>query len=122
MSVSKKQLREARGTALRRRVWYKALDNVERGIVNLTISIVESVKSPGLRGEIYKILFKLRRALRSAFSTHMEEYGARKLVDIIRVALSFGNEEARNWGTDQFARLLAVNNYNNPAGWKQAQP
>jgi len=120
MSISRDQLREARCTALRRRVWYKALDHIERGIVNLTISIVESVKSPMLMGEICKILFKLRRALKGAFSTHLDEYGAKKLMDIIRVALSFGNEEARSWGTVHFARLLAVNNYNNPVGWKQA--
>ncbi|MFH2112171.1 MAG: hypothetical protein ABIJ47_13035 [Candidatus Bathyarchaeota archaeon] len=120
MFVSEEQLREVRGTALRRRVWYKVLDGIERGIVNLTISVVGGVKSPTLMREISKILVKLRDALESAFTRHLEEYGSRKLVEIIKVALSFGNEEALRWGTDSFARLLAVNNYNNPAGWKQA--
>jgi len=117
--VSKEQLREVRSTALRRRVWYKALDGIERGIINLTISVVEGVKSPTLMREISKILVKLREALESAFTRHLN-YGSKKLVDIIKIALSFGNEEALKWGTDSFARLLTVNNYNNPVGWKQA--
>lgn len=120
MFVSTEQLREVRGAALRRRVWYKALDGIERGIMNLTISVVGGVKSPTLMREISKILVKLREALESAFTRHLEEYGSRKLVDIIKIALSFGNEDALRWGTDSFARLLTVNNYNNPAGWKQA--
>lgn len=118
--MSKEQLREVRSTALRRRVWYKALDGIERGIINLTISVVEGVKSPTLMREISKILVKLQEAFKGAFTRHMEEYGSRKLVDIIKIALSFGNEEALRWGIDSFARLLTVNNYNNPVGWKQA--
>ena len=119
MNASKEQLREVRGTALRRRIWYKALDCVDRGIINLTISVVEHVKSPTLIRSISEILAKLRGALESAFTRHLK-YGSRKLVDIMEVALSFGNEDALKWGTDAFARLLAVNDYNNPAGWGQA--
>lgn len=118
--MSKELLREARGTALRRRVWYKALDGIERGIINLTINVVDSVKSPTLLRELSKILAKLREAFKSAFTRHLEGYGYRKLVDYIKVALSFGNEGALGWRTDSYAMLLAVNDYNNPVGWRQA--
>jgi hypothetical protein len=118
--LSKELLREVRGIALRKRVWYKALDEIERGIVNLTISIVERVKSRLLMQEISKILDKLREAFKSAFTRHVEDYGFKKLMDVINVAVSFGNQEALKWGSKSFARLLAVNNYNNPVGWKQA--
>jgi hypothetical protein len=118
--LSKELLREVRGIALRKRVWYKALDEIERGIVNLTISIVERVKSRLLMQEISKILDKLREAFKSAFTRHVEDYGFKKLMDVINVAVSFGNQEALKWGSESFAKLLAVNNYNNPVGWKQA--
>ena len=118
MFVSKEQLREVRSTALRKRVWYKALDGIERGIINLTISVVGGVKSPTLMREISKILVKLREAFKSAFTRHLN-YGSRKLVDILKIALGFGNQAALGWETDSFAMLLTVNNYNNPVGWKQ---
>jgi hypothetical protein len=112
-------LREARGTALRRRVWYRVLDGIERGIVNLTISVVEGVRSPTLFRELSKILVKLREALKNAFTRHLEEYGYRKALGIIKIALSFGNEEALRWEVASIAKLLAVNNYNDPVGWMQ---
>ena len=120
LMLSKEFLREVRGIALRKRVWYRALDEIERGIVNLTISVVESVKSPTLVREISKILAKLREAFKSAFIKHVENYGFKKLMDVINVAVSLGNVEALKWGSESFARLLAVNNYNNPVGWRQA--
>jgi len=120
LMLSKELLREVRGIALRKRVWYKALDEIERGIVNLTISVVESVKSLTLVRELVKILAKLREAFKSAFVKHVEDYGFRKLMDVINVAVGFGNVEALKWGSESFARLLALNNFNNPVGWRQA--
>lgn len=120
LMLSKELLREVRGIALRKRVWYKALDGIERGIVNLTISVVESVKSPTLVRELSKILAKLREAFKSAFIKHVEDYGFKKLMDVINVAVGFGNVEALKWESESFAKLLAVNNYNNPVGWRQA--
>jgi len=119
MVVSREQLREVRGAALRRRVWYKVLDDLERGIVNLTICVVESVRSPTLMREISRILVKLRGALETAFERHLG-YGFSRVAGIVEVAVGFGNEGARGWGTDAFAWLLAVNEYYNPVGWRRA--
>ena len=58
--VSRDYLKEVRYAALRKRVWYRVLDRVERGIFNLTISVVERVQSEVLATEIVKILAKLR--------------------------------------------------------------
>ena len=38
-------LRTVRYQALRKRVWYRAIDDLERGIINLTVRVVEDVKS-----------------------------------------------------------------------------
>ena len=34
--------------SLRKRVWYRAIDDLERGIINLTVRVVENVKSHNL--------------------------------------------------------------------------
>ena len=41
--LSQNYLKEVRYAALRKRVWYRVFDRVERGIVNLTIGVVERV-------------------------------------------------------------------------------
>ena len=33
---------------IRKRVWYRAIDDLERGIINLTVRVVENVKSHNL--------------------------------------------------------------------------
>ena len=119
MVISAEHLRDIRASALRKRVWYKALDGIERNIVNLTISVVERVKSSTLAEEIGKILFKLREAMKSPFVRHCEIYGVQKLEEVIEMALGFGCVRALGWrGDDSMVRLLALNNMYNPVGWK----
>ena len=65
-SFSGDYLRSVRLAALRRRVWYRVLDRVERGIVDLTIVFVEKVQSQVLAKELVKILAKLRDASKRA--------------------------------------------------------
>jgi len=119
-TISGELLRGVREAALRKRVWFKALDGVERGIINLTIGVVERVRSPTLAREVSLILEKLREALKSAFVRHVEDYGYGKLAGVIGVAVSFGNVAALGWGSESFARLLAVNNFNDPGGRSQS--
>jgi len=64
---------EIRRKALRRDVWFKALDRVERGILSLTARVVDRVKSVALGVELVKMIKKLRDALRSGFVRRMEE-------------------------------------------------
>jgi hypothetical protein len=72
-------LRDIRAVALRKRIWYRALDRLERGIVNLSIKLVDAVRSDVLLGELVKILAKLRDAAKSAFTRHIEGYGVEKM-------------------------------------------
>ena len=59
-----------RAKALRQRVWYKTLDSLERGIVNLTIGIVERVKSLSLTKVLEAIHEKLEDACMSVYDRH----------------------------------------------------
>jgi len=119
LDLSIETLRATRGCALRKRVWYRALDGLERGIVNLTITLVERVKSLRLAGTIADILEKLEDALKSEFTRHLEAYGYGKMRDAIRAALCFGDRLALGWDQESLARLLTLNNLHNPPGWRQ---
>jgi len=45
---------------MRKRVWYNSIDNLERGIVNLTISLVENIESLTLLEVLMNILSKIK--------------------------------------------------------------
>jgi hypothetical protein len=119
LELSPEYLRAVRGCALRKRVWYRALDGVERGIADLTLALVDRVKSLRLAEAIAGILEKLETALRSEFTRHVEAYGYGKMRDVIRAAMSLGNRLAGGWATEPFARLLALNDMYSPPGWRQ---
>ncbi len=107
-----------RRKALRRRVWHSALDKVERGIITLSIRLIDSVQSATLGIEIVKITKKLRDALRSPFITYLETQSLIEAKKIANQAVEFGNTKAREWIYDfGFTRYLTLLNYNKPAGW-----
>jgi hypothetical protein len=100
---------EVRKKALRTKTWWKALDRLDRAIVDLTIRVVDEVRSKDLGVEIVKILKKLSDCLKSPFVRLMESYGlerARKLSD---QALFWGYKEANSWKYDfGFVKYLTV--------------
>ena len=107
-----------RKKALRRRVWWRALDRVERGIVDLTIRVVDKVQSEALGVEIVKILKKLKDALKSPFVRLMESYGLERARRLSEQALSWGYEKAGGWAYDfRFIKYLTVIETNSPVGF-----
>ncbi len=117
--ISQEYLRKVRSTAVRKRVWFRVLDRVERGIFNLTISFVEKVQSHVLAGVLVKILVKLRDSAKSVFTRHVESYGYMKLRETVEQAVGLGNNAAREWLRELgFAEWFALNNIYNPVGWR----
>ena len=111
-------LEGVRRKALRRKVWYSALDRVERGILSLTSQVVDRVESRVLGVMLVKIIAKLKEALKSPFVKHVESYGLAKAQGLVEQALGFGCEAARGWLQDKgFARYLAFIDFNKPSGW-----
>jgi len=51
--------------AVRRGLWFKALSALERATVDLTIRVVEKVRSPTLKSVLRSIAFKVIEALKS---------------------------------------------------------
>ena len=58
-----KELAEAKKMALRRRVWFKLLNRVERGIIDLTVKYVNTIKSRKLATVLTAIKGKLQSAI-----------------------------------------------------------
>jgi len=100
-------LSRLRGRALRKGLWYRALDHVERGIFCLTCRLVDRVESEVLGVVLVGIVDKLRKVLKSEFVRLMEIYGARKARIIVKQAMNWGNKRAFDWVHDlDFIRYL----------------
>ena len=117
--LSKKYIKEVRNKALRRHIWYNTLDTIERGIINLTINIVDNVQSLTLAKEIMKIIKKLLDASKSEFTKHYENIGLQMAKNRVSIAVNFGNTSAKSWlMNESFAKLITMNDFYNPTGWK----
>ena len=104
------KLASARRAAFRRRVWFRVLNRVERGVVDLTMRYVDDVKSSKLARVLTAIMEKLVQATESMAERLVRTVGrelARKASD---VAVGWGYRSAVTWACDSgFARYLAVN-------------
>lgn len=111
-------LLQVRGRALRRGVWFSALDRVERGILSLAARVVDRVQSVVLGVELVKILAKLRDALKGELVRRMEEYGYERAKEIAGTAVEWGNRAARGWASEiGLVRYLSVMDMNQPSGY-----
>jgi len=110
-------LMDVRRRALRKGIWFKALDSVERGIVELSFRVVDEVRSLDLARVIVMILAKLRDASKSPFTRHVESVGMAKARRLVEQALELGCVEAGGWLSEGFARYLAFIDFNHPSGW-----
>jgi len=110
---------EVRRRALRRGVWYSAIDNVERGILSISVKVIDEVRSSLLNIQLVRIIAKLRAAFKSGFVRHLEAFGMVRARTIRDQAAVFGykrlDELVRDLG---FVRYLAFLDYNQPIGWK----
>jgi len=115
---NKRFLAEVKRKALRRGVWFSALDRVERGILTLTSRLVDEVRSTMLCVELVKILAKIRDALRSGFVRRMEEYGVGQAGRLAARAVEWGYTSARAWASSfGFVRYLTLIDVNRPTGF-----
>jgi hypothetical protein len=111
-------LEELRFKAVRKRVLFRALDRVERGILYLCTRVVDRVSSVELGVLVLGIVKKLQDAFKSVFTRHVESFGCKRTIEMVQAALGFGSEVAREWLAGvEFARYLAFLDYYQPAGW-----
>jgi hypothetical protein len=106
-------LTEVRRKALRRGVWYGALDRVERGILSLAAQVVDWAESvvPGV--EQVKIIGKLNEAMKNQFQRRLGSYGLGRGLKVVGQALGWGYAAAgrglSNPGLARFLTFLSLN-------------
>ena len=98
--------------SLRTGLWFKALNKVERAIINLTIKYVRVIKSPKLMEETTKIVGKLMDVIVD-LPNLMRKVGRFWAYRISKLVCSWGNLEASRWGDDpNFAGYLVMTKMN----------
>ena len=99
--------------SLRRRIWHRVLNPLERAQVDLTIRVVKQVRSPFLAKVLDSIIKKLSGALQSVVLTMVKTVGFPQAQKLSKIAQSWGNKAAEMWVCDRrFAKFLAVMHLN----------
>ena len=112
-TISVGRLVEARRTALRCGVWFRVLNRIERGILDLTVRCVDRIRSARLAKVVTAILIKLKLAMESAVERMVRVVGRSLALKVSSIALSWGNVSALQWAEDPlFARYLAITQMN----------
>lgn len=107
--VSAGKLVEFKKAALRRGVWFRALSRVERGVIDLTVKCVDSIKSEKLTKVVTVIIDKLQLAMEGMADQLVRTIGLPLARKISNIAVSWGNLSASKWAEDcAFARYLAL--------------
>lgn len=104
----------AKKAALRRGIWFRALNRVERGVLDLTVRYVDCIRSAKLATVVTAILEKLKLATESVVDRLVRSVGFSLAQKVSAVAVGLGNRSASRWAVDaEFARYLAVTHMNN---------
>jgi hypothetical protein len=105
--------------ALRRRVWFKCLSRVERGIIDLTVRCVDRIKSKTLAKVVTAIMEKLRFAMESMADRLVRTIGLPLTRKISGIAVDWGLSSASQWAEDRaFARYLAFSYVNSTSVYR----
>jgi hypothetical protein len=102
------ELAEAKKAAFRRGIWFRALNRVERAVIDLTIRYVDNVKSTKLAKMLTAIMEKLQQATESMADRFVRIVGVPLAQKASGIAVSWGNRSASTWANDRgFSWYLA---------------
>lgn len=107
--LSGKELARIRAMAIRRGNWHKILNKPERALFNLTIRIVEEIRSSVLSRVLVSIIAKLQVKSKRGLASSLHSYGLPIAENIGKIAQAWGNASAAKWSADRaFVRFLEV--------------
>jgi hypothetical protein len=112
--LDKKQLVNLKTKAMRSGVWFKVLQRIDRVLFDLTIRVVDNVRSAKLAKSLLALTRKLEDAMKGNFSSRLRAIGLPLAKKISFTAQKLGNISAGSWVFDSsFAIFLAVMHVNN---------
>ena len=101
--------------AVRNGWWFKDLKREERKLLELTIRLVQRVRSFILAKNILAVVRKLESAMESRFRRTVREVGFPIARRLGLIAQNWGNATAKDWESDgDFAKYLAAMSINEP--------
>ena len=107
--LSKAQLVKLKVKAMRAGVWYRSLPRIDRVLVDLTIRVADTIRSPHLARCILSVAGKLEGLLESKLQRAVREFGLPIARKLSLFAQKWGNEAAEKWASDDgFARYWAA--------------
>lgn len=118
-TLGKQKLRKLKLQAIRGGVWFRGLSRVDRALVNLTIKVVDRVRSFTLTKALFFIIKKLEDAFEGRVSYVLKTVGFPLARKLSLFAQRWGDNLAQNWMHDvSFAKFLAIMHINNPKVFK----
>jgi hypothetical protein len=118
-TLGRQKLRKLKLQAIRRGVWFRGLSRVDRALVNLTINVVDRVRSFTLAKALLFVIKKLEDAFEGRVSHVLKTVGFPLARKLSLFAQKWGNNLAQNWIRDvSFAKFLAIMHINNPGLFK----
>ena len=98
---SRETLVRLKTVAVRKGLWFKVLDVVERAVIDLTIRVVERVRSSRLKEILRSIASKVLGALKAkSFKERALAVGLVLAERVVRVAEKLGCKRAKEWACD----------------------
>ncbi len=99
---------------MRSGVWYRALNRIDRVLVDLTIKVTKtSIRSTSLLTQLLTVTTKIEALLENKLSKTTRQFGFPLACKLSQIAQNWGNKEAHSWSSDlDFARFLAVHKLN----------
>jgi len=114
--LSRNEILRVKSRALRKGVWYRVLNRVERACIDLVIKVVERVRSRLLTKVLFSVVKKLDEAMESQVRRLVREIGGTIASKLSLIAQNWGNKSAMGWAKDaSFLQYLAVSYLNKPA-------
>jgi len=116
LKLTRAVLADIRARSLMKRIWFRELTSVERSLMNLTIRVVDEVKSSKLGSLLSAIVRRLEEALESKFLRRAREKGAELAERFAQIAYSWGYVKAHSWVRDRaYVLYLGVSSMNAPS-------
>jgi len=111
--IEKKQLIRLKIKSMRAGVWFRVLSRIDRVLVDLTIRLVQNIRSPLLANRILSVVEKLECLMESKFARTIRQVGFQLTCKISLLAQKWGNKVAKDWAEDEkFATYLTVIRFN----------
>jgi hypothetical protein len=109
--LSRDNLAKLKLKAQRRGCWYRELKQNERMLLDLTIRVVEKVRSFLLAKVVSRLVSMLLNALESPIVRLIRTEGQEMAKKLSEIAVSLGHKAAKRWATDQgFMQFLVITN------------